>query len=558
MANSRRHPACADDRYKHPPNPSGPASKANECFITTQKRSGLVSSGFGFEAKLDPNGSGAGDGFIEANGKKQLRAKASCILQSELMVHNIGTGKTSSISARSQDPEHLSESQDPQAGTLSFASFKSSFTSNVNFLKRRFSSGDLSSECEDVDPKDLPPAARPQPPLQQQPMPGGPPNIPPPPAPGTAGSVSPGGPVPPGSAPPTGGPELSLSFGKGPAQRGTSAPSSPAKSRESLLQRVQSLTGAARDQGASIIGAAVSTASRVQPFNRDKCFTLLVVDDQNTDWSKYFRGKRLHSDYDIRVEQAEFREIMLTASADSGPMVGCNRGGSKQAKPFRPDFILVRQPPRDGSKDYRSTLLGLKYGGVPSINSLHSLYQFQDKPWVFAHLLQLQRRLGREAFPLVEQTFFPNPKDMIPASPRFSTIDSSEYGRMKSHSPTWSLLAAIAYSLFGSSVMPHIEPEEAVYSLPLRSSFRASSLICQMERSKAKSRRVRDDGCGEQKGVKKDDKKAKLLRLLRIQPGIKSAATLRSVCSPGSGTLEGGRALTVYGYGSSVVTVDSR
>ncbi|XP_058056541.1 synapsin [Anopheles bellator] len=244
-------------------------------------------------------------------------------------------------------------------------------------------------------------------------MPGGPPSIPPPPAPGTAGSISPGGPVPPGSAPPTGGPELSLSFGKGP-QRGTSAPSSPAKSRESLLQRVQSLTGAARDQGASIIGAAVSTASRVQPFNRDKCFTLLVVDDQNTDWSKYFRGKRLHSDYDIRVEQAEFREITLTASADSGPMVCFNRGGgSKQVKPFRPDFILVRQPPRDGSKDYRSTLLGLKYGGVPSINSLHSLYQFQDKPWVFAHLLQLQRRLGRDVFPLVEQTFFPNPKDMF-------------------------------------------------------------------------------------------------------------------------------------------------
>lgn len=48
-------------------------------------------------------------------------------------------------------------------------------------------------------------------------------------------------------------PDLSLSFGKGPA-RGVSAPASPAKSRESLLQRVQSLTGAARDQGASILG----------------------------------------------------------------------------------------------------------------------------------------------------------------------------------------------------------------------------------------------------------------------------------------------------------------
>ncbi|XP_055618221.1 synapsin [Toxorhynchites rutilus septentrionalis] len=239
-------------------------------------------------------------------------------------------------------------------------------------------------------------------------MPGGPPSIPPPPAPGSA--VSPGS--VPSSAPPTGGPELSLSFGKGP-QRGTSAPSSPAKSRESLLQRVQSLTGAARDQGASILGAAVSSAARVQPFNKDKCFTLLVLDDQNTDWSKYFRGKRIHGDHDIRVEQAEFKEISLTANAEVGPLASFNRGGSKQPKSFRPDFILVRQAPRDGARDHRSTLLGLKYGGVPSINSLHSLYQFQDKPWVFAHLLQLQRRLGKEAFPLVEQTFFPSPHDML-------------------------------------------------------------------------------------------------------------------------------------------------
>lgn len=115
----------------------------------------------------------------------------------------------------------------------------------------------------------------------------------------------------PGSAGPTSSGDLSLSFAKGPPRGrkkaeftqkfrfkfsllGTSAPSSPAKSRESLLQRVQSLTGAARDQGANLIGAAASTVSRVQVFNKDRCFTLLIIDDQNTDWSKYFRGKRLH------------------------------------------------------------------------------------------------------------------------------------------------------------------------------------------------------------------------------------------------------------------------
>lgn len=51
---------------------------------------------------------------------------------------------------------------------------------NYFFYDIRFSSGDLSSECDDVDPNELPPAARP-PPTTNQPMPGGPPNIPPPP-----------------------------------------------------------------------------------------------------------------------------------------------------------------------------------------------------------------------------------------------------------------------------------------------------------------------------------------------------------------------------------------
>ncbi|KAJ9601768.1 hypothetical protein L9F63_000060, partial [Diploptera punctata] len=78
-----------------------------------------------------------------------------------------------------------------------------------------------------------------------------------------------------------------LSLNLRPGSRTTSAPSSPAKTRESLLQRVQSLTGVARDQGASILGAAVSGAGAVTgsrpAYNKDRCFTLLVIDDQNTD-----------------------------------------------------------------------------------------------------------------------------------------------------------------------------------------------------------------------------------------------------------------------------------
>lgn len=54
-------------------------------------------------------------------------------------------------------------------------------------------------------------------------------------------------------------------------------------------------------------GSVTSVASVGRGYNRDRCVTLLVVDDQNTDWSKYFRGRRLPGEWDIRVEQAEFR-----------------------------------------------------------------------------------------------------------------------------------------------------------------------------------------------------------------------------------------------------------
>ncbi|XP_065280935.1 synapsin-like [Dermacentor albipictus] len=92
------------------------------------------------------------------------------------------------------------------------------------------------------------------------------------------------------------------------------------------------------------------------------------------------------------------------------------RQGTKVVRSFRPDMVLVRQHVRDGSRDNRPFLLGLRLGGVPAVNSLHSLYNFQDKPWVFAQLQGAQRRLGREQFPLVEQSFFPNHADMLAAS----------------------------------------------------------------------------------------------------------------------------------------------
>ncbi|KAF3429635.1 hypothetical protein E2986_13901 [Frieseomelitta varia] len=140
----------------------------------------------------------------------------------------------------------------------------------MRIMDKRFSSGDLSSELDDEPSTDsgLASMARdssqsyqavPDRPLQSQPTP-----VPPasqPPVPG----------APPSGPPQPVGGDLSLNLR--PGSRTTSAPSSPAKTRESLLQRVQSLTGAARDQARSILffecfGRIIKFSVRVFNSNR--------------------------------------------------------------------------------------------------------------------------------------------------------------------------------------------------------------------------------------------------------------------------------------------------
>ncbi|KAK6635056.1 hypothetical protein RUM44_000305 [Polyplax serrata] len=270
-----------------------------------------------------------------------------------------------------------------------------------------FSSGDLSSEFDD-EPPQVPPS-----------KPGVPTG-----GPGGYGGAPGQAPPPPGAAPPQSvGSDMSLNLN--PKAKTISAPSSPAKSRESLLQRVQSLTGQAKEQGASILGGAVSAAQQVArpAFNKDRCFTLLVIDDQNTDWSKYFRGKRIQGDYDIRVEQAEFKDLNLASNSETGTVVSMAvfRNGTRIVRSFRPDFLLVRQNLRDAGEDHKNLLLGFEFGGIPSVNSLQSIYGFQDKPWIFSHLLQIQRKVGKENFPLIEQSFYPNYKEMLTCT-RFPVV----------------------------------------------------------------------------------------------------------------------------------------
>jgi len=286
---------------------------------------------------------------------------------------------------------------------ISFANFKTSFASNVSTIRRRLSSGELNTEDKEEDveallaryqsggpEEDEVDRDRANSGLSNEANQDGA-------APGRKTSGSAGGVAP------------------GQTSKTISAPTSPLKEKKGAgffgkMSNFSQVVSAKVEQAKDVAGNI-----RVPGFNKDRCFTLLVIDDANTDWSKYFRGRRVHGDWDIRVEQAEFSELTVSANAEHGVMASIvmAKTGNKVVRSFRPDFLLVRQNLRDAKDDYRNLLLGFKYGNIPSVNSLESIYQFQDKPWVFANMIMVQQKLGRDQFPLIDQTYYPNHIEMV-------------------------------------------------------------------------------------------------------------------------------------------------
>ena len=52
-----------------------------------------------------------------------------------------------------------------------------------------------------------------------------------------------------------------------------------------------------------MVSAAVSSYAPAA-YNKERHFTLLVIDRPDTNWEAIFRGRKIHADCDIRLEQA--------------------------------------------------------------------------------------------------------------------------------------------------------------------------------------------------------------------------------------------------------------
>lgn len=184
-----------------------------------------------------------------------------------------------------------------------------------------------------------------------------------------------------------------------------------------------SLSNAVKQTTAAAAATLSEAADRAGVSSNAKL--LLVIDDPQTDWVKVFRGRKVHGEFDIKVEQVEFSEIDVVANSMGSHSVTIDaiRGGHKVNKTIKPDFVLIRQHAfsMDKNGDHRTVVIGLQYAGLPSVNSVHSVYNFCDKPWVFAQMSKLHKQLGPEEFPLIEQVYYPNHKEMI-SSPHFPVV----------------------------------------------------------------------------------------------------------------------------------------
>ena len=71
--------------------------------------------------------------------------------------------------------------------------------------------------------------------------------------------------------------------------------------------------------------------------------------------------------------------------------------------------------------DDTNKLFGLMHGNLPAVNSLESCYFALEKAVMWKELKKVQNKLGKDKFPLIEQSFYSNYGSMV-ISPDFPCV----------------------------------------------------------------------------------------------------------------------------------------
>ncbi|NXH18994.1 SYN3 protein, partial [Bucco capensis] len=189
-------------------------------------------------------------------------------------------------------------------------------------------------------------------------------------------------------------------------------PQPPQPSQSSPGTSIFSSISSAMKQTTQAAAGLIDHSASPSPPVAQKPKILLVIDDAHTDWAKYFQGKKVNGEFDIRVEQAEFSELNLAAYVTGGCMVDMQvmRNGTKVVREQGGKGIThVSLHSFTSSRTFCSTYL---LHNKP-LTSTVSVFLFPLPHLKFSQLIKIFSSLGPEKFPLVEQTFFPSHKQMV-------------------------------------------------------------------------------------------------------------------------------------------------
>ena len=170
--------------------------------------------------------------------------------------------------------------------------------------------------------------------------------------------------------------------------------------------------------------------------------TLLVVEcTESYNWYEVFKGATVHGEA-IVVEQASWQDItavsypnqvVVSIRKAKNPLPNTTQGNDRTVMV---DFLFLRSVSRGiQGMDSRNLLLAFIHQGIPSVNSLLSAYLCGERPTTFGALKQIQDRLGKQNFPLIEQNYYASFREMLisPDLPCVCKIAHAQsgYGKMR-------------------------------------------------------------------------------------------------------------------------------
>lgn len=170
---------------------------------------------------------------------------------------------------------------------------------------------------------------------------------------------------------------------------------------------------------------------------------LLVIDSNPANnWYRVFKGLKGPDGEEIRVEQTQWDlieawaddAVHLTVHPSPEPILGSSQ---KYERSFTPDFVLVRNFVLGiHGQSWLNTLMALRVGNVPAVNSLDSVFFSTQRALMIAELKRIQGKLGKDVFPLVPIRYYPNTRHHLPKPkdlPLVAKVGTSHagYGKMK-------------------------------------------------------------------------------------------------------------------------------